>query len=83
MLEPLVVQGPAVFLIEIRLLKHVFCAVTQGSGLLPSSDSASHPGHPGHRGEIAGKRPGVTPHFPQFFDQCQSHDPTHCSGAGM
>jgi len=66
-LEPLVVQGPAVFLIETRLLKHVFCAVTQGSGLLPSNDSASHPGHPGHRGEIAGKRPGVTPHFPSIL----------------
>lgn len=67
MLELQVAQGPAVFLTETRLLRHVFCAVTQGSGLLPSSDSASHPGHPGHRGEVAGKRLGVTPHFPSVL----------------
>lgn len=67
MLELQVAQGPAVFLIETRLLKHVFRAVTQGSGLLPSNDSASHPGHPGHCGEIAGKRLGVTPHFPSIL----------------
>ena len=50
-LEPRVVQGPTVFLIETKLvMDDFFHAVTQGSGLLPSNDSASQSVHPGHQG---------------------------------